>query len=317
MINKIFDKILIKNINIKNDLYLYSFSNKNSVLEFNHHKLYTPILLERIKLNSYRLVWGSEQIQALKNNKVLYADSFILDGSSMLDCFVYAVLYGQLYARLNVIEKYNILNKLTNTFKLSQEEIVNVYLPLIKENPSIKLLKLFLSLNNLSANIKTYLLNYNIPLSLAYEFSCFSIKEQDYIYTIINELNLSNSKVRLMMDNIKYLSKRDNKIPYDVLDSLSSIIFDSQSVNIRQKAFFDKLSIMRYPLYTKEINKIKEHIKDLSLPPRFKIKIDKHLEDESINVYVKIKNMDDYLIMVEKLNDLIKNNKIKKLFNLI
>ncbi len=327
MITKKFAIIDIKTIHLKDRLFESSFPDYafEQITETEDEDHYPPVLLEKIEKSSenpydYRIIEGFNRILYFQTRKKTLVEAFIYQGLSAISLFRKAIFHTLLFRDLNLIEKSIILNKLLTDFNIPENEIVQAYLPIIKEQPGRKLFNSILQLNHLTSDIKKYIVQERLTLSLAQKFCPFSIREQEIIQHFIRHLKLGVNKVKFLLETLVHISKRDNIAVIEVLDLLkpiSSIFSISESSPALQKQLTDELLRLRFPRYQQQLNEIQTVIKRFKLPPKWKIIPPKNLEGEGVEIHLYIKNKEEYCLALKKLESVLENKDIDELFNLL
>ena len=281
--------------------------------------IYPPIIIES-NSDKYILIEGFERVTALKHRAIKEIDAFILPGSFSIENFIYSILYRKTFQQLNLIEKSVIVEKIINQFKIEGKKVVERYLPIIDEKPSRKILETLLLLNNLAQSTKQLIIRENLSLKIAREFLKYSIEEQETLFFWIDFLNLGVNKIKLVLESLNHLSKRDSKDISELLESnYFSELKDKEgiSINTLQDRFFGELLNMRFPQYQSQLSQVQEIIKRFKLPPRWKINPPKNLEGEGIEMNFYVRDVEEYQKVIEKLKSIDKSDDIGKLFDLL
>ncbi len=309
----------IDNININDFIYNFSYpiDNTTSILSYNNNFYYTPIIIEKHN-NSYRVIEGYSRLKFLISKDVKHIQAVIHQDDNTLNLFITGIISTLNHRKLNIIEKGIILSKLQSQFNQEKDIIINKILPLIQENQSINLFKQFIQLNNLIDDLKMFIINHNIQLSIAHPLSEYPVSDQEIIFHWINHLKLSVSQIKIWLDTLHFLTKKNRLNALDLLKntSFNDILTNAKSNKTSlQKIFFDEWNKIRYPRYEQHSTIVHNRIKDLKLPQKIKIQPPKHFEGQGIEINIKISSIEDYNQILNKLIEIKENQTMNHLFN--
>ncbi|GMT50236.1 MAG: hypothetical protein IEMM0008_1775 [bacterium] len=317
MISKDFIQIAIHTVDL-NDLeysFCYPIDQAGEVIEYKDQRSYPPILVIE-KPSGYQVIDGMNRVLYLASTGESTIEAFILKIRPPLGLLRGGILYAQTYKSLNIIEKASILHKLIHPFQVDKSVVINHYLPLLHVNPSSKLFKWLMKLNDLSHEMKDHVLQDNIPLNLAYDLAQYTSSDQAILYQWIKKLKLGVNRLKFFLESLNFVCHRDQMSVEGILNSniFAHYLNSKTKQSTLEKNFIDDLYTLRYPAYKEHLDKVQELIRTFKLPPRWKIIIPKNMEGEGFHIHFQIKNREEYPLALEKLEAIHKNMGIDQLF---
>ncbi len=317
MIRKDFAQIAVNAVDLDNLKYsfCYPLDQAEEIIEYKDQWVYPPILVAE-QPTDYCVIDGMNRIRHLASKGETSIEGFIIKSQSPLDLLTEGILYAQTYKSLNLIEKASILHKLTHSFQVDESVVINHYLPLLLDNPSHRLFKLLMKLNDLSHEMKDHIIQDNISLNLAYDLSQYSIADQAALCIWIKKLKLGVNRLKFFVESLNFVCKRDQKSVEDILNSDIFVGYLSSEAkqSILEKNFINDLYTLRYPTYKEHLEQVQRVIRTFKLPPRWKIIPPKNMEGEGFHIDFHIRNQEEYPLALEKLEAIYKNLGIEKLF---
>ncbi|MCX8012065.1 MAG: ParB N-terminal domain-containing protein, partial [Desulfobacterota bacterium] len=283
--------------------------------------LINPVLLwknkERISIVSgYRRVLVAKLLGWEKIRAKLYYPEEI----NSCDGFLLTFYENLGTRRFNLIEAAMVITGFQKQCGWGEKQIQEEILPLLGLHPGRKVLLALQSLLNLTEEGKEFIVKNNISLFNAAKMATFSPPEQNFFYPWLTKLKLGENKMRECLEMIEEIVKRDG-ISVERLFSFPSFtaLLFSGELNISEKTeqFRKALRAIRYPEFTQLQEEFQKHKKKLSLPPEISILPPEYFEGDKLRLSFECKSLDDFRIVLKKLEDIADQEDFKKLFDLL
>lgn len=318
-----YKEIKIQNVNLDKKPFCFSFPEFDQELfdSISSIGLITPpILLPEKKGNKFLIVSGLKRILACKKLKMKTLPCFILkEEIQNYEKFISLNLKINLSHReLSDIEKANLF-KLLNKSGLSQNKIVEKYMPKLKLEKSRKIYEDILSLNSLNIRSKKKIIEWQLPLKVSVALARYSKADRDSIIKIVETLMPGINRLKeimMLLEEIALLKKCS--ITEITKQCLINIIKDSKTGRKeRTEKIRQKLKELRYPQMTKLEKRWNECLRNLHLPPEIKITPPLSFEGEKIKLEISFSTKETLTNSLLKLNKTLKSSSLEELINLV
>lgn len=304
--------------NIKLDK-TYSFSFPEELESLTQSIKIVGLLQPIILTDSYNIVCGTRRVISCKKLKLKDAPAIILD-KNLPDLDLFKInLEDNLSTRTpNIIEKSIILNKLKNNFKIPEEIIIKEYLPMLKIPCNIKYLEKYIRLDKLPVDLKHEIIDKDISIEILDNLK----KWPDYLIKLIFSFNFGNGKTFQLITILNEISLHSGKAVDEPLKSIEWLnIYKNPDIPIYQKGrrLREFLLAKRYPIYTEYKNKIRKTTNRIKLPDNISLLLNEllTLENDSINLKVRCKNIEDLKTAAQKLMEISDSQALAELINLL
>lgn len=281
--------------------------------------LLNPLSVRKRQDDRLQIISGFRRLTACLENGVEKVPALIYaQGMDSLNAFGLAV-HDNLSRGYNLIEKSNIFHKLINLFHASHDEAIQDYMPLLGLSPGPSLLHDYLSLQNLTEDMRYYIHETDMPLSCASPIASFNDREQDALLKFFRPLRPGLNRLREMLANAEETAAREGN---DIADILSrkefKIISDSDAPRPRKLEMARAaLKNMRFPEISAAETNIIKLTKALKLPPDISLRLPPYLEGDTIKAELSFKSTDALRRQAEKLVEVSDLEELKKICGLL
>lgn len=236
---------------------------------------------------------------------------------SPMQAFLYN-LHDNIFTReFNVIERYNICEKLIKIYAVSEEDVVKQYLSLMKEETSYKLLHQYLSLAQLTEKMKEHVIEKEIALSSAARIAEFTPSTQTALLAVLSHINPSTSKLNELLTLIREIAARDGVSVEEVLQryQLLTIVADpAVAAPEKVSALRQTLRSVRLPQLTERQNQLTELIRSLQLPDTARLVADPYFEDPKLKLEYQFSAPEELNALVSKVQEAFDKQQWQKIF---
>lgn len=318
-------EVNISQIDFNDRSYLVTFESSISqlILSIKQVGLIQPPILEQKSSNKYRIVAGLKRILALQHLKIDNFNAIIYFPQSEtpdIELFLLS-LYENLGTRsFNNVEKALVLDNLINLFKLSEEQVLNEFLPLLQLGKNKLVLDRYLKLVPLEDNIKIAVAEDFVSIDIAGALVEISSFERQAIFEFFQHLKLGKNRQKEFLRLLREISKINDRSIDNILkrDEIQDIL---SNVKITLPGKIEHIKIilkrLRYPLYSAVEKKFQILKKDLGLPTNVILRPPPFFEGEKYSIEINFKNQSELTGIVEILTSIIANNKLEKLQTLV
>ena len=313
--------IQIVQINVADDSFRITFAPcldelKNSIKGVG---VISPITLRHTQEGTYQVVTGYKRFLACQelNRQTIPALIYEPHDLSPMQAFLYN-LHDNIFTReLNVIEKYNICTKLVKTYAVTEEEVVKQYLPLLKEEPSYKILHQLLALGQLIEPMKTHIVEKGVAPSSAARIAEFTPSTQSSLFNVLTHINPSTNKLNELLTMIREIAARDGLSVEDVLQryQLLTIVADpTVAAPEKVSALRQPLRSVRLPHLTERQKQLTDMIQGLQLPQTARLVADPYFEDPKLKLEYQFSDPEELSVLVTKVQEAFEKQQWQKIF---
>ena len=304
------EKVRLQDIDTEDDTYSISFPKDIKELKESIQKigLLTPLILRKQNgTKKFQIIAGYKRGIVLNELSAEVIPAYIFNKEELNNKNALKMNFLEnLYTReLNSIEISEFLFKLKECINISDDKIVNVYLPLIGLEKSLHILNKYLSLQNLITGFKELAVIKKIHLKILSRLSLLSCKDQESLFGLVKNLELGFNFVNELLTLLEEISKRDGNAIFDLISDREIneiLIKDKISRDQKIKSIMSFLKEKRYPLIKEFEMKINKHIKNLKLPNSISINLAENFENEAITMKLKFKDKKEYQEILSSLS---------------
>lgn len=314
----------IKNIQldqiIDDDFYRVTdvLESKDLIESIKSVSLLSPLIVQPIDENSYRLVTGFRRMDCLK----------ILDIKSVpvkiekrmnLDLFKTAIYDNLPIRSFNPVEVSTIIDKLESQFDVEKKEIIKFWLPMLGFGRNPKIFDLYKPLAFLSDGWKQALKDEAVALETIILVKDATEQDKNVFLELIQHLKLGKNRQREFWGLLADVSRKQNCTLPEFLatDRMTQILsnekFTHSQKTERLKAF---LWEKRYPRYSKVKNEFDSLLSQAMLPPDMNLQPPQFFEGEKYNLNISFTSQDDLKNKIELIARAIDNQIIDKMTKL-
>lgn len=290
----------IQNINVADDSFRMTYATDISKLKCSIKVIgiIEPVHLRHTSDGSYQVITGYRRILACQelNRQTVPALVFEHNDLSPMQAFLHNLHDNIFSRRLNVIEKAMALSKLHKMFNVSEDDLVNTYLPMMDEPKSYKLLHQILSIDNIIDSVKEHIVKTDICANNAARIAEFSPSTQQALHNVLKHVRPNTNKLNELLTMIREISARDGISVEDVLHryELLTIVADP-TVAAPEKitALRQTLRGIKLPELTKKQSEFSRLLQQIELPDNASLKIDPYFEDPNFKLEYKFDNPEE------------------------
>jgi ParB-like chromosome segregation protein Spo0J len=280
-------------------------------------------VLEQKSEATYRIVAGLKRILAfkqLKENKLRATIHHSETGEPDYRMFLFT-LYENLGTRtLNVIEKANVLYKLSHRYHISKDTIIKKFLPLLDlgENPQV--IDRYLKLVELEDYLKLSILEDFISIDMAVSMQNLSQPERQVIFQLFQELKLGKNQQKEFFRLLQDLSASSKQPVAMILSAepIKAILSDDRLTSgQKMNKIKENLLKLRYPRFSKTEDAFGKLKRELRLPPGISFHPPPFFEGNNYRIDFSFKNAADFEKIIKILNSIAAEHKLEKLDRLV
>ena len=303
--NYIFKTVPLKSIDLDDRLTCFSFGVPSDSLQKSIEEvgIIHPITLIPIG-ERFRIVCGHHRAKVSSSLLVKEIPARILD-SAINDesLLVMNLSENQCHRHYSDIEKGLILSKLSEV-DVSANRIIEKYMPLVNLEQSKKLLDDYLSICQLTIEIKMLLHEMNIPLRIFSVFFDWDIESIIAAEKFFSVLRPGANKWRDLLEWIDEISKRDEITPCKVFklpELQSALNHNDLAPNLRYERIRQILYSSRYPILNDMRIRLARALDSLKLDDKTKVHVQDSFESDEIRIEMKFRTRDEFVNQLEKL----------------
>ncbi len=265
------EAIRLEDIDIENDSFRMSFQPDLTRLTASMLAtgLINPIILRGRApfhiISGYRRVLAARSLGWVAIDARVYAEKDIDDKTALRITF-----YENLGTRaFNLIEAAHVAIGFSLKGNINSEEVRQTILPLMGIQSGNKVFQQLLSLAQLSADWKSFVVQKGIALPNAAKVARFTHEEQKLLYRVFSVLKLGHNKMSQCLDMIEDIRKREQGSIKALLgsDAFTSVL-NHETLNTSEKTmlFRRALHAKRYPEFSRTQKHFHQLRKTLALP---------------------------------------------------
>ncbi len=278
-----------------------------------------PPLLQK-QVNKYRIVTGFKRLEIAKLMDIKDLYSWLADPDCKAsDLFEFSLKENLSQRELNIFEKVRAIICLEN-IGVSENEIVDLFMPMLGLNPSIHLKDELLFIDKIPKALQKYIERKKLPWRRFQHLDKMSQSELNYLAKLIIILNPSATVFEELSRDLLEVARREGLLLNQVAMHLGlDNMIDEAGLSDRERMTKIRraVNIKRYPTLAGINQEIEDKLSNLEKLDFLKIDWDKKLEDTGLTFEFKINNANQ----LEEVMDFFSNEKnktnIKLLWELI
>lgn len=248
-----------------------------------------PVHLRHTSDGSYQIVCGYRRILAMKelNRQTVPALIYEHNDLSPIQAFLYNLHDNAFSRTMNTVEKAMAVSKLFNMYGITEDELVNSYLPLIGEQKSYKLLHQLLAVDQLIGPVKEHVVRNDIAPANAARIAELSPTTQQALYNVLKHIRPNTNKLNELLTLIREISARDGISIEDVLhryELLTIVANPEVAAPEKVQALRQTLKGVKLPQLTQKQAEFAKLIDGLQLPDKASLKADPYFEDPNMKL---------------------------------
>lgn len=278
-----------------------------------------PPLLQK-QVNKYRIVTGFKRLEIAKlmDIKDLYA--WLADPDCKAsDLFEFSLKENLSQRELNIFEKVRAIICLEN-IGVSENEIVDLFMPMLGLNPLIHLKDELLFIDKIPKALQKYIERKKLPWRRFQHLDKMSQSELNYLAKLIIILNPSATVFEELSRDLLEVARRQGLLLNQVAMHLGlDNMIDEAGLSDRERMTKIRraVNIKRYPTLAGINQEIEDKLSNLEKLDFLKIDWDKKLEDTGLTLEFKINNANQLKEVMDFFSNEKNKTKIKLLWELI
>ncbi len=318
---KEYKEIPLNRIDADDDTFLVSHPRSDETLHRSIKRvgLINPLSLRSREGGKLQVIAGFRRLAACLEMGIEKVSAFIYPETlEPLAAFRIAV-HDNLNRGYNLLEKSSILDKLVNLFHVPVEEVLHEYMPMLGLNPSRNLLRDYLSMKNLTLEMKHYIYETGVSLSSAARIASFGGKDQEALLKLIHPLRPGFGKLREILTHADEIAAREGLSIAEILckGELTAVNDSDAPRTVKLEMVRSELKRMRYPALSSTENSVKELMKSLGLPMGLSLHLPPYLEGDTVSAELRFKSADELEALAKKILDISRRRELKKLLELL
>lgn len=283
-------EILIEEIDFENETFRISEEVVSAPLIASMREIgqLNPVVLLEENLR-YRIVCGFRRLHALRRMNISKVLARVLEGKSpdSPDVFDLALWDNISHRDLGSLEKARVLFKLKNNFGVSDQVLIQVYLPRIDLKPHKKILRTHMMLHESRPDFRMYFKEGRLTQASLEYLSAIPALSQEIIASSIRGIRLSASSQRKFFSLLEDLAAMTGTEPGNTLKDLQvlDVLNDVRLSPVeRGEKVYAILYRFRYPRVSQAEERFMERRKSLGLPGSVRITADPYFETTDLRV---------------------------------
>jgi hypothetical protein len=276
-----------------------------------------PVILLEEK-SRYIAICGFRRIHALRRlGNVALARVVPENDGDSVRLFQLALWDNLSHRQLDPLEKARVLFKLKNNFKISDEILIKLYMPLLGLSPHENVLRSFIRLHEIHPDLRKCLVENRLTLSSLETLAQLQGEAQERIAALMGKIRLSASLQRKYFDVLEDLDAMTGSHPGASLEDPETLtIINDVRLSPFQKGekAYELLCRRRNPRLTRAIEQFHDRKKLLDLPGSIKISADPFFENPGMHVEFDASDLKCFRELVAALQKAAQSRAMEDLF---
>jgi hypothetical protein len=280
--------------------------------------LLSPLIIQPLENDSYRLVTGFKRYACLRNLDIKTIP-VVIENKVNLELFKTAIFDNLAIRFFNPIEISTIINKLESQFAVEKSEIIKTWLPILGFGRNPKIYDLYKPLFLLNENWKQALRDETVALETAILVGDSSEENKNAFLELIQNLRLGKNKQREIWGLLVDVSRIRNQTLIELLETKEIVaILTNDKLTPHQKS--DRLKAIlwekRYPRYSIVKSEFENLLAQAKLPPDMHLQPPAFFEGEKFQLNISFTSQQDLKTKSDLISNTIDNNLIDKMTSL-
>jgi ParB/RepB/Spo0J family partition protein len=268
--------------------------------------------------NHYTIISGHKRFQAAPRSGLTSIPAFIIpeiDDASRLVINLNEN-FGQ--RQYSDIEKGDILNKFKDA-GISDETIIEEYMPLLELERSKKIFQDLCSVNTLSPKLKKLLHRARVPVKTFSTLYKWHEESRTAAEVLFEKLKPGVNKWRELLDLLDEIATRENTTPEKILsqDDIQKILATPELNSPQQ---YDKihqhLFNLRYPVLSDMKKQVARALDEMDLDDKTRLKFEETFESDALKLELKFQSEKELSRQVEKIFQALQSGSVEKLIKI-
>ena len=267
------------------------------------------------KENSFTVITGWKRINVLKKLERDNIPAQVFEEGELTLLKLYSFIYTDNKDRFTELEKAELIFKLIKTGELTNEEVMNQFLPLISVNPSVNNLNKYSNISAMENELKEACFNEKITfeqLQMLAELGDADLRTGFY-NNFLKQFKFNNNEARDLLKDVETICIRAKTTPEQLLKEINNSSSKKNDKEIIRKT----VKKICYPRLSKTEEKYNDLVKEICLGKSARLINHPYFESNDVEIRIKFKEQEELLREIETLRNAVNNGKIEELLKLI
>lgn len=279
-----------------------------------------PVVLLEENLR-YRLVCGFRRLHALRRLKISKVLARVLEDTSPYapEVFDLALWDNISHRDLGPLEKARVLFKLKNAFGVSDQVLIQVYLPRIGLKPHAQILKTHMMLHESHPDFRRYFKEGRLTQASLEYLSTLPGPSRETIVSLMAKIRMSASSQRKFFGLLDDLSAMTGTEPGNSLQDpqIQGVLNDARlSPSERGEKAYAILYRFRYPRVSQAEERFTERKRSLKLPGSVRITADPYFETSDLHVTFSARDAERFRKLATDIFEASRKPELDRLFEI-
>lgn len=313
--------IAIANLNVADDSYRITFAPRLDALKRSIKAvgIIQPIALRHTPEGTHQIVTGYKRVLALAELGRQTIPAIVHEPADLspTQAFLWNLHDNAITRTLNIIEKSTALVKLSQFYSMSEEDLVNQFLPLMDEDPSYKILHQLLSLASLTEPLKNHAVMSDMSLSSASRVAEFTPSTQQALLPVLAHIHPSANKLNELLSMIREISARDGMTVEEILShyQLLQVVANPTTAPVdKVRALRQALKGLHLPHLTERQKQLSTLIEGLALPDSARLVTDPYFESQKMKLEYHFSQPEELSNFISKIQDAFNKQQWQQIF---
>lgn len=298
--------------------YSFPFSNselENSIAEFS---ILSPIVVYKQSDNSYAILDGVKRFNILKAQGHSSIPCNVIASDSLFDGFISVAKMRQATQTLTLIEKAGFINVLVEYFKCSSEEMNSKYLKLVKLPFRKNVFELMIEVSSFSDEVQLFLHKNKLPINDLFQIRLLDEKNKQNLISFVESFNVSYSNLKQIIELMIEISAMKGVSINDIIknDDIKTILENEKLASNKKIPLIKNMLIkLRYPIVVEYQEAMAAKLGDIKMKSGMSISYPKELEDDYLDIKLRVKSTLDLTDMIKQLSLINEQNCFDDIFS--
>jgi ParB/RepB/Spo0J family partition protein len=268
--------------------------------------------------NRYAIVSGHKRFQAAPRSGLISIPAFIIPEIDDAERLIINLNENFGQRQYSDIEKGSILNKLKDA-KISDETIIEEYMPLLELERSKKIFQDLSSVKTLSQGLKKLLHRSRVPVKTFSTFYKWDEESKVEAEIIFARLKPGVNKWRELLEYLDEIATRENTTPQELLcqNDIQKIL---ETTGLTPPQQYDRihqhLHNLRYPVLSEMKKQVARALDEMELDDKTRLKFQETFESDELKLELKFRSEKELSIQVEKIFKALQSGSVEKLIKI-
>ncbi|MBI4365430.1 MAG: ParB/RepB/Spo0J family partition protein [Deltaproteobacteria bacterium] len=278
-----------------------------------------PIMVRHTVDGAYQVVAGYQRVLACQalGRQTVPALIYQHTDLSAMQAFLLNLHDNIATRSLNLIEQAGVCERLATQYGVSEEDLVQQYLPLLGFEASYKVLAQLRAIAQITVPMKQHIAAEGYPVAMAARIAEFSPSTQGALLEVIRPLRTTPHKLGELLTLIREIAARDGVTVEEILHryQLLTVIADPNvAAPEKVTALRQTLKGVRMPIIMQRQAELASMIRSLELPQSAKVSADPYFEDQRIKLECQFRAPEELELVIDRIQQAFREQKWNRLF---